>query len=153
MFAFPNRYGILSMQKTSSLGGWLVRSHRSCKENINQIFHQIMIVAIMLVSSKALTISSPLLSHNTVPYPFFGLVVVVINAQYIKFSGNKETRYQYRWHTGYPGGLKEMTPETLREHKPEEVEVLPFDFLLILTCLSLLCSDHTKGRPWNASKE
>jgi hypothetical protein len=30
-------------------------------------------------------------------------------------------RYQYRWHTGYPGGLKEMNPQTLRQHKPEEV--------------------------------
>mmetsp|Transcript_8796 Transcript_8796/g.9312 ORF Transcript_8796/g.9312 Transcript_8796/m.9312 type:complete len:142 (+) Transcript_8796:28-453(+) len=50
-----------------------------------------------------------------------GDYVVVINAQYVKFTGAKETKFKYRWHTGYPGGLKEMTPEVLRQHKPEEI--------------------------------
>lgn len=53
-------------------------------------------------------------------------MAVVINAEHVKFSGNKEMRYQYRWHTGYPGGLKEMNPQTLRQHKPEEVIVAMF---------------------------
>lgn len=54
-------------------------------------------------------------------YLFSFIYLVVINAEHVKFSGTKEKNYKYRWHTGYPGGLKEITPQVLREHKPEEV--------------------------------
>jgi large subunit ribosomal protein L13 len=47
-------------------------------------------------------------------------------------------RKQYRWHTGYPGGLKEINPQTLREHKPEEVEELDI-FYFSLFSLSVHC--------------
>ncbi len=37
--------------------------------------------------------------------------VVIINAEKVKFTGNKTTDKVYYRHTGHPGGLKETTPQ------------------------------------------
>ena len=50
-----------------------------------------------------------------------GDYVVVINAKHVALTGSKRKKKLYRWHTGYPGGLKEASAETLLEKKPEEV--------------------------------
>lgn len=50
-----------------------------------------------------------------------GDYVVVINAAEIKLTGKKETDKVYNWHTRYPNGLKAITPEKLRQEKPEEI--------------------------------
>jgi large subunit ribosomal protein L13 len=55
------------------------------------------------------------------PHYDCGDYVVVINAQHIKFTGNKVDQKTYKWHTGYPGGLKERTVKDQLIHKPEEV--------------------------------
>lgn len=48
--------------------------------------------------------------------------VVVVNAKYVKLSGNKLAGKIYRSHTGYPGGLTEKTPaQVLAGNKPTEV--------------------------------
>ena len=47
--------------------------------------------------------------------------VVVINAKGIRLTGSKEKKKTYFKHTGYPGGIKETTPEKLHQKKPEEV--------------------------------
>eukprot|EP00537_Pseudo-nitzschia_pungens_P009500 CAMPEP_0172380928 /NCGR_PEP_ID=MMETSP1060-20121228/70688_1 /TAXON_ID=37318 /ORGANISM="Pseudo-nitzschia pungens, Strain cf. cingulata" /LENGTH=229 /DNA_ID=CAMNT_0013108695 /DNA_START=627 /DNA_END=1316 /DNA_ORIENTATION=- len=39
--------------------------------------------------------------------------VVVINAEKVQFSGKKWNDKLYRWHTGYPGGLKERTAKDM----------------------------------------
>jgi ribosomal protein L13 len=39
----------------------------------------------------------------------------------VHFSGNKWKDKLYRWHTGYPGGLKERAAKDMLERKPEEV--------------------------------
>lgn len=44
--------------------------------------------------------------------------VVVINAQKIVLTANKETDKIYYSHSGYPGGLKAQTAAELRERKP-----------------------------------
>ena len=44
--------------------------------------------------------------------------MVVINAGEVVFTGNKEKNKLYRWHTGYPGGLKERTAEWMRKKDP-----------------------------------
>ena len=49
-----------------------------------------------------------------------GDFVVVKNIEHIKFTGKKFTDKKYYRHTGYPGGIKETTPERLHEKKPEE---------------------------------
>ena len=50
-----------------------------------------------------------------------GDFVVVKNIDQIKFTGNKFENKKYYRHTGYPGGIKETTPERLHGNKPGEV--------------------------------
>ena len=50
-----------------------------------------------------------------------GDVVVVINARNIEFTGKKWDDKLYRWHTGYPGGLKERTAKDQHKRYPTEV--------------------------------
>ncbi len=47
--------------------------------------------------------------------------VIVINAEKVILTGNKETQKTYYRHTGYVGGLKSTTPKILREEKPERM--------------------------------
>ena len=50
-----------------------------------------------------------------------GAGVIVINARYIKVTGNKLEKPFY-WHTGYAGGIKQITiQETLESKFPERV--------------------------------
>ena len=55
------------------------------------------------------------------PHMDNGDFVVVKNVENIKFTGKKFTDKKYYKHTGYPGGIKETTPEKLFEKKPGEV--------------------------------
>ena len=54
------------------------------------------------------------------PHMDNGDFVVVTNIEKIKFTGKKFTNKKYYRHTGYPGGIKETTPEKLYEKKPGE---------------------------------
>ncbi len=54
------------------------------------------------------------------PHMDHGDFVVVKNIEQIKFTGNKFQNKKYYKHTGYPGGIKETTPERLYEKKPGE---------------------------------
>ena len=55
------------------------------------------------------------------PHMDHGDFVVIKNVDQIKFTGNKFQNKKYYRHTGYPGGIKEITPEKLSEKKPSEV--------------------------------
>lgn len=56
------------------------------------------------------------------PHMDCGDNVVVINADKVKFTGKKMADKKYYRHTGYPGGIKETTPEKIMEGKfPERV--------------------------------
>ena len=55
------------------------------------------------------------------PHMDHGDFVVVKNIDQIKFTGKKFQNKKYYRHTGYPGGIKETTPERLHEKKPGEV--------------------------------
>lgn len=50
-----------------------------------------------------------------------GDYIVVINASQVKVTGNKAKDKVYYSHSGYPGGIKEITFEKLLAKKPEEV--------------------------------
>ena len=54
------------------------------------------------------------------PHMDNGDFVVVKNIEQAKFTGNKFQNKKYYRHTGYPGGIKETTPEKLHEKKPGE---------------------------------
>eukprot|EP00730_Choanoeca_flexa_P018794 TRINITY_DN9158_c0_g1_i2.p1 TRINITY_DN9158_c0_g1~~TRINITY_DN9158_c0_g1_i2.p1 ORF type:complete len:225 (+),score=24.82 TRINITY_DN9158_c0_g1_i2:247-921(+) len=47
--------------------------------------------------------------------------VVIINAEKVQFTGKKWKQKLYRWHTQWPGGFREETPEHLHQRKPTEV--------------------------------
>ncbi len=55
------------------------------------------------------------------PHMDHGDFVVIKNVDQIKFTGSKFQNKKYYKHTGYPGGIKETTPEKLSEKKPGEV--------------------------------
>ncbi len=58
------------------------------------------------LSSK---IASILMGKNKAqytPHNDLGDYIVVVNAEKIKVTGNKNTQKRYYRHTGYPGGLK-----------------------------------------------
>ena len=54
------------------------------------------------------------------PHMDNGDFVIVKNIEKIKFTGKKFQNKKYFKHTGYPGGIKETTPERLHENKPGE---------------------------------
>ena len=55
------------------------------------------------------------------PHMDNGDFVVVKNIEQIKFTGKKFENKKYYKHTGYPGGIKEITPSKLHHKKPGEV--------------------------------
>ena len=56
------------------------------------------------------------------PHVDDGDFVVIVNAEKVRFTGNKRDDKVYYRHTGYPGGLKETTPKRILEGRfPERV--------------------------------
>jgi len=55
------------------------------------------------------------------PHVDTGDYVVVINAEKVEVTGKKRKEKIYKRHTGYPGGLREITFEKLLAKKPEEI--------------------------------
>ena len=48
-------------------------------------------------------------------------MVEILNAEKIVLSGKKLDQKYYRYHTGYVGGLKEISYRDMMDKKPEEV--------------------------------
>ena len=55
------------------------------------------------------------------PHADAGDYVVVLNSSQVKVTGKKEKEKIYYRHSGYPGGIKETTLETLRAKKPNQI--------------------------------
>jgi large subunit ribosomal protein L13 len=55
------------------------------------------------------------------PFIDMGDHVVIINAEKVVFTGNKLQDKKYRHHTGWPGGLKEVTAQKQMQSHPERV--------------------------------
>jgi len=55
------------------------------------------------------------------PFVDTGDNVIVINADKVVLTGNKLDQKMYRYHTQYPGGLKERTYRNLMQRNPEKV--------------------------------
>ncbi|MBQ2867146.1 MAG: 50S ribosomal protein L13 [Firmicutes bacterium] len=55
------------------------------------------------------------------PHVDCGDYVIIINAEKIEVTGKKRKEKIYKRHTGYPGGLKEITFEKLLAKQPEEI--------------------------------
>ena len=55
------------------------------------------------------------------PHVDTGDHIVVINAEKIAVTGNKENAKIYYHNTGFPGGIKDVTVRELRERAPERI--------------------------------
>ena len=55
------------------------------------------------------------------PHVDGGDFVVVVNAEKVVLTGKKLDQKMYRYHTGYVGGLKEITYREMMAKKPEKV--------------------------------
>jgi large subunit ribosomal protein L13 len=55
------------------------------------------------------------------PHLDVGDHVVVVNAAEVRLTGRKLTDKVYRWHSGYIGGLREVTAERMLKSHPERV--------------------------------
>src|SRR5688572_30692886 len=55
------------------------------------------------------------------PHVDMGDYIVVINAEKIQVTGNKAKDKVYYRHSGYPGGIKQITFEKLLAKRPEQI--------------------------------
>ena len=77
-----------------------------------------------IVGRLAAFISKTLRGKNKsqyTPHMDNGDFVIVTNIEKIKFTGKKFNNKKYFRHTGYPGGIKSITPALLIKNKPEEI--------------------------------
>ena len=73
------------------------------------------------VATKVATILSGKHRPQYAPFLVSGDHVIIINAEKIKLTGEKLDKKVYRWHTRYPGGLREVGARKLFETKPEKM--------------------------------
>ena len=55
------------------------------------------------------------------PHVDTGDYIVIVNADKIRVTGNKEDDKMYHHHTGYPGGIKSVNLKTLRENHADRI--------------------------------
>lgn len=55
------------------------------------------------------------------PHVDTGDYVIIVNAEKVHVTGKKRKEKIYKRHTGFPGGLREVTFEKLQAKKPEEI--------------------------------
>jgi large subunit ribosomal protein L13 len=73
------------------------------------------------VATKAATILIGKHRPQYAPFLLSGDHVIIINAEKIKLTGEKLDKKVYRWHTLYPGGLREVAARKVFETKPEKL--------------------------------
>jgi len=78
-----------------------------------QVLGRLAVRAARLLTGKDKPVYTPFLDT--------GDHVIIINAEKVKLTGNKLTDKKYRHHTGYPGGLKEISAGTLLAKNPDRL--------------------------------
>jgi len=73
------------------------------------------------VATKAATILTGKHKPQYAPFLLTGDHVIIVNAEKIKLTGEKLDKKVYRWHTLYPGGLREVAARKIFESKPEKL--------------------------------
>lgn len=71
------------------------------------------------------------------PHTDSGDFVVVVNAEKVKFTGNKLDNKTYHWHTGFVGGIKTRTAREQLERRPD---------LIIMDAVKGMLPKNTLGR-------
>ena len=87
-----------------------------------------------VVLGRLATKAAMLLMGKTKPSytPFLdtGDHVIVVNADKVKLTGNKEEQKFYRHHSGYPGGLKEVQAKKMKSTRPQKMIELAIQGML-----------------------
>src|ERR1043166_7308584 len=73
------------------------------------------------VATKAATILTGKHRPQYAPFLVSGDHVIIVNAEKIKLTGEKLDKKVYRWHTLYPGGMREVSARKVFEGKPEKM--------------------------------
>ncbi len=73
------------------------------------------------LSSKVAKILRGKHKPSFTPHVDCGDNIIVINAEKVRLTGNKVTERQYVRHTGYPGGQRFETPESLLKKDPARI--------------------------------
>ena len=73
------------------------------------------------ISTRAATILMGKHKPDYTPFLKTGDFVVVVNAEKVKLTGDKEDTKKYWRHSGYPGGIRNTTARELRENHPERL--------------------------------
>jgi large subunit ribosomal protein L13 len=73
------------------------------------------------VATKAATILIGKHRPEYVPFLISGNHVIILNAQKMKLTGEKLDSKVYRWHTRYPGGLREVSARKAFETRPDKM--------------------------------
>ena len=79
----------------------------------DQVLGRVATLAASILSGKKKTMYTPFLDT--------GDHVVVINAGKVALTGRKTEQKMYRSHSGYMGGLKEVSAETMLQKHPERL--------------------------------
>ncbi len=73
------------------------------------------------IATRAATILMGKHKPDYTPFLKTGDFVVVVNAEKVKLTGNKEEDKKYYRHSGYPGGIRNVTAKQLRENHPHRL--------------------------------
>ena len=83
------------------------------------------------------------------PHVDTGDCVIIINADKVVMTGNKWEQKLYRWHTGFPGGFREVSAEQMLKHRPERIIELAVRGMLPKTKLGRAMLRKLKVYPTN----
>src|SRR5215475_4994974 len=73
------------------------------------------------VATKAATILTGKHRPQYAPFLLSGDHVIIVNANKIKMTGEKLDKKIYRWHTLYPGGLRQVAARKVFESRPDRI--------------------------------
>lgn len=93
------------------------------KEDVQREWHQVDVKGRVL-GQAATEIAQLLIGKNKptyTPHVDAGDCVVVTNAKLVELTRKKADKKVYRWYTGHPGGLKEISFKEMLSTKPDRV--------------------------------
>ena len=73
------------------------------------------------IATKVATILTGKHRPQYAPFLVSGDHVIIVNADKVKLTGEKLDKKVYRWHTLYPGGLREVAARKVFDTKPERL--------------------------------
>lgn len=101
-------------------------SYRTRSANATQVEHAWFVIDAeqAVVGRLATQIASILRGKHKpcfTPHVDTGDYVIVVNAEKVRFTGNKENDKLYYRYSGYPGGLKSRRAREMRQRRPEHI--------------------------------